>query len=97
MCDPAGGQCLEHPRPGCASWQSGCPAAVVERTVISKGAPAEVVALTYCISFPLLVCVSRLAGLGTVRLEVSAVGGPSLDIMLGLSRKDWPFLVMAQT
>lgn len=28
---------------------------------------------------------------------MSGGGGPSRDMMLGLSRKDWPFLVIAQT
>jgi hypothetical protein len=42
------------------------------------------------------VWVSRRGGFGLVR-PVSDDGGQRLDMMFGLSRKDWPFLVMART
>ena len=72
------------------------PAAVGKDTFITEGTPAEVVALADLLTVFFL-WVSLLGGLGLVLLALPGTGGPSLDMMLDLSRKDWPFLVMAQT
>jgi len=94
VCDPAGGHCLEHPRPGCGSWQQGCQQLCAETHSSPRVHRPRLYLLQ--ISLPLLVWVSLLVGL-RARFVVSDAGGPSLDMTLGLSRKGWPFLVMAQT
>ena len=56
---------------------------------------AKIVPLAYLLATPGVG--SRLVGFVWARFEASVAGGPSLDMMLGLSRNDCPFLVMVQT
>ena len=71
------------------------PAAMGKDTFITEGTLAEVVALADLLA--VFIMGFSIGGLGLVLLALPGTGGPSLDMMLDLSRKDWPFLVMAQT